>query len=369
VADATLEHGQEKEHEQEDHMGPRNIDLLVASSIRRAAIAAALGAVAATLAFAGGAAAANQDVQCGSVITSNTTLRHDLVDCPGDGIVIGASNITLNLNGHTVDGTAAGQGVQSVGFDDVIVKNGRIKDFVNGVVIQNGSSRNHVLGIGLQDLGAGVIASFADHTLLERNVITNVSDGVRIDYSDATRVEQNSITSVSVHGVVTAGSTTGTTIAGNSISGGQFGIRLAQSGTSGAFVAGNIVGHSSVAGIFVDVSAGNLLIGNTVSLSDLGILVFGGVNTRVEANLTTANTVTGIYDTGGGNSVLLRNVANRNGDDGLFVESSGATVARNTANFNGDLGIEAIAGTIDGGGNHARGNGNPAQCVGVSCTP
>ena len=37
------------------------------------------------------------------------------------------------------------------------------------------------------------------------------------------------------------------------------------------------------------------------------------------------------------------------------------------ANGNGDLGIEAVDGTIDGGKNKAAGNGNPAQCVGVSC--
>ena len=34
------------------------------------------------------------------------------------------------------------------------------------------------------------------------------------------------------------------------------------------------------------------------------------------------------------------------------------------ANDNGDLGIEAVSGVTDGGGNRARGNGNPAQCVG-----
>jgi hypothetical protein len=43
-------------------------------------------------------------------------------------------------------------------------------------------------------------------------------------------------------------------------------------------------------------------------------------------------------------------------------------VAGNTANNNGNLGILAVPGTIDGGGNNASGNGNPAQCVGVSCS-
>src|SRR5438034_4577316 len=48
-------------------------------------------------------------VQCGAVITTDTTLTADLVNCAGNGLVVGADDITLNLNGHTVsgDGTPA----------------------------------------------------------------------------------------------------------------------------------------------------------------------------------------------------------------------------------------------------------------------
>jgi hypothetical protein len=44
------------------------------------------------------------------------------------------------------------------------------------------------------------------------------------------------------------------------------------------------------------------------------------------------------------------------------------TVTENRANFNGDLGIEAVPGVIDGGGNTATGNGNPAECNNILCT-
>jgi Tol biopolymer transport system component len=45
------------------------------------------------------------------------------------------------------------------------------------------------------------------------------------------------------------------------------------------------------------------------------------------------------------------------------------SLARNHANANFDLGIEAGAGVTDGGGNRAAGNGDPAECAGVSCSP
>src|SRR3712207_1967639 len=45
-------------------------------------------------------------VTCGQTITSDTRLATDLINCHGDGIVIGADGITLDLNGHTIDGVA-----------------------------------------------------------------------------------------------------------------------------------------------------------------------------------------------------------------------------------------------------------------------
>jgi len=37
-------------------------------------------------------------VSCGQVITQDTRVGNDLIDCPGDGLVVGADGITLDLN-------------------------------------------------------------------------------------------------------------------------------------------------------------------------------------------------------------------------------------------------------------------------------
>ena len=55
------------------------------------------------------------------------------------------------------------------------------------------------------------------------------------------------------------------------------------------------------------------------------------------------------------------------GDDGIDVDAPGTTLTGNVAAHNHDLGIEAVPGVVDGGGNYAAGNGNPAQCTSVSC--
>jgi hypothetical protein len=66
-------------------------------------------------------------------------------------------------------------------------------------------------------------------------------------------------------------------------------------------------------------------------------------------------------------SLLSRNVAVGAGDDGFDVRSRTAKLAGNRAVRNRDLGIEAVRGVTDGGGNIARGNGDPRQCVNVAC--
>ena len=84
---------------------------------------AALGAV-----FALGAAPAlGSHIQCGDVITQDTTLDSDLIDCPGNGIVIGSPDITVDLNGHTIDGDDSGledHGIDNGAGEDAVTVRG-----------------------------------------------------------------------------------------------------------------------------------------------------------------------------------------------------------------------------------------------------
>ena len=72
-----------------------------------------------------GSQALASHVQCGDVITQDTKLDSDLIGCPGDGIVIGASDITLDLDGHTVKGNAIGSGIANE-YDRVTVRDGTV---------------------------------------------------------------------------------------------------------------------------------------------------------------------------------------------------------------------------------------------------
>ena len=84
------------------------------------------------LAAPAAAHAGGRDVACGATITSDTKLRADLTNCPGDGLVIGADGITLDLGRRTIDGTGAdGQrtGIRLAGRRGVTIKGGTVQEF------------------------------------------------------------------------------------------------------------------------------------------------------------------------------------------------------------------------------------------------
>ena len=127
-------------------------------------------------------------------------------------------------------------------------------------------------------------------------------------------------------------------------------------------------------------SDGNKLIGNNASRnSQSGIGLFEAANNNLVAR-NVANENQGAIDNGGGIFVaastgnqLVANIANGNLDTGIgFFEdapgdTAGNTVKGNTANRNQNHGIDAVTGTIDGGGNRAFGNAISPQCLNVVC--
>jgi hypothetical protein len=107
--------------------------------------------VAGVTVLAAGSALASH-VRCGDTITADTTLDSDLVNCPNNGIVIGADNITLDLNGHTIDGDATpvdpcpeGEAcdvgvVNLAGYDRLTIRGGTIQQFGVGVLVEGGAA-------------------------------------------------------------------------------------------------------------------------------------------------------------------------------------------------------------------------------------
>jgi parallel beta-helix repeat protein len=294
-------------------------------------------------------------VTCGDTITQDTKLDSDLLGCTGDGIVIGADNITLDLGGHVVGGDddISDHGVQNFGgFDGVVVTNGEIRDFGVGARFSSSvASRFTGLTVTSNTGSAIVLESGSPSGSIVRNSITNNNFGVILTGSSSmNEVSGNSIDNNAASGLLIATNSDQNQVTRNSFFSNDEGIHVEDNSGSTAADGNVLRGNSASNHVTVGLNIGN-----------------GAVGTDVIRNDATGNAFDGVFvQSGAINTVLLGNNSSNNNQDGIQVESSATTLTRNVANFNTGWGIIAVAGVTDGGGNRAKGNGL-GQCLNVSC--
>jgi parallel beta-helix repeat protein len=364
-------------------------------------------AVAGVMALSGGRALA-QPVGCGDTITADTTLHKDLVDCPNNGVVIGADGITLDLNGHLVDGDGAPAagcdpetepcdfGLLNDGHDGVTVMHGRVRQFDVGALV-GGARDNRVLDISSsRNLSFGFVVGGSARSLVRdssgNNNVAPEGDGMGLFGSHDIRVVDNSFRNNAGPGIHVVDSPDNF-IKGNEFSRNSPAIAVEADRNrvrrnsfvreGGAIIVApgsrNVIARNRVArggdGIAIEKGRGNLVARNVIiDVSFDGIRLgldhppIGGAHNVVRRNRVKESGRDGfVVSETDGHSLLRRNVAKRAGDDGFDVESRTTKLTDNRAVRNADLGIEAVRGVIDGGGNEASGNGDPRQCTHIVC--
>ena len=73
------------------------------------------------------------EAHCGGTITQDTTLGVSLFCRNGDGLAIGAKDITLNCNGFRLNGNGLNTGVILNGVTNVQIKNCQVRNFATGI--------------------------------------------------------------------------------------------------------------------------------------------------------------------------------------------------------------------------------------------
>jgi hypothetical protein len=175
--------------------------------MKRTVIASSLIALAAIAGLAPDASA----VVCGETIVADTTLDASLT-CPnGDGLLIGASNITLDLDKHSITGDKKND---TAGI--------RILNGLSGISIVNGSIRNFERGID------GTNAQVLDSEFCDLKISGNTEDGIKIDGSGNT-VCDNKTDKNGRHGINVVGGDNDIT-GNNASSNGQVQIKLQGTG-------------------------------------------------------------------------------------------------------------------------------------------
>jgi large repetitive protein len=326
-----------------------------------------------TAAVASGRALAQTgELGCGDTITADTTLESDLTGCASNGIVIGADDITLDLNGHTISGDGkpvrrcprrqiCDVGIANDGHDGAKVRNGSLHGFATGVLVA-GVRDNRLAGLsssGNQFFGF-VIAESARTVLRDSSGNDNPApdgDGLGVFASHDLRVVNNSFrrNGLGMH----LESSTDNLIKGNVVArNSDFGIFLEADGNQ---VRGNRSVRDRVTGIVVGPGSRNVIAGNRVSRGGEGIAIekgrgnvvarnviartrhsgirlgigdppIGSTRTVVRRNLVLASRKDGyLVEKSDRRALLVGNIARASGDDGFDIESASARLMRNRA--------------------------------------
>jgi large repetitive protein len=181
-------------------------------------------------------------VHCGQVVTQSVQVTNDLLGCSGDGLLIGAPRIIVDLNGHTIDGVGLGAGIRNDGFASVTVKNGTVQEFDYGVLLRPETELNVVERLMLRQNQLAAIELFdARGNELRANTLDGNGDGiVLVSGTTGTAVVDNTITRASGAGLLVRDSDAN---------------RLER----------NSIGGGGDLGVGLERASGNTLLGNDVS--------------------------------------------------------------------------------------------------------
>ena len=339
---------------------------------------------------------------------------------------MGADDITIDLNGHTIDGPGTfdfeWDGIDNgAGHDGVTIVNGTVQDFGGIGVRLVDATGNRLSDLVLTDDRRGVeVTTSSDISVEASSIVDNFSNGIAIQGSTGTVITNNVLSNPRGGSEILMFSSSGTSIEGNRMGGGfapsvqsvlgsnndvignvitgneldlgevtDVGVSMDSPGgriadneisgfdqaaifvfADGIHVENNVV-YDSLRGIWMQGSffgrpTGVVARRNEVFDTDIGIVLREMTDTLVERNVTHDNRV-GIRVKDSTGTLLLRNRSDDNAADGIQIQHPATTVTHNRADRNGDLGIEAVEGVTDGGKNKAHQNGNPAQCLNVAC--
>ena len=289
---------------------------------------------------------------CGQTVTTNAVLTQNLF-CPfAEGVVVGASGITIDLKGFILRGNqfTGDYGIDdSGGFDQVTIKNGAVEDFQRGIYAASADqvALSNVVASG--NALQGILVEGASPSVKSSTASGNEADGIALIGDSPTIVSAitsgNSGNGIDVQGdfaSVKTSAASGNTFEGIVVIGG--------SARVSSFTAS---GNDSVG---IDVEGDSASVRSATASGNLGIgILVDGASASVAASTAVGNIDSTVH-----------------GRDGIRVQGDAATLIGNRADANGfasggpdgmGLGIHVFGFTIaPTGRNTAHGNDDTAEC-------
>ncbi len=332
---------------------------------------------------------------CGQTITTSITFSADQ-NCTGNGLIVGADGVTIDLGGFTLTGDRGSSdlGITSIGHSQVVIRNGTVRNFDQGIFISGGGETTSVKMTNVivrDNVHEGANIAIGVATVTHSAFIDNGGSGVFFQgFSDkGSLIASSAFVGNGGAGFQISGGSksklTGLTATGNSVgvvlNGANLSFRssaVAANTTDGVVLIAN--GSITIAKTVI---VGNLRDGvrvtNTIGTSVIASNVIGGngangvhlVNdssdVSIVGNRLIGNAVDGVKVESTAANLVKGNTAVGNGGSGFSTTNAVTTFTKNVANANGG-GIFAST-AIDGGGNTARANVGTQCSSAIACPP
>lgn len=156
-------------------------------------------------------------ISCGDTITEDTILTQDLLNCPGTGLTIGADNIVLDCQGHSITGGGTNNGIYLNRRTGVTIKNCNVANFAYGIwfyyssnstlidiniygnryqgIALTGSSYTNITNNNIYSNPTGIHPFVSSNTILTNNNVYSNKIGIQISSSSNTILRSNNLTS------------------------------------------------------------------------------------------------------------------------------------------------------------------------------
>lgn len=219
---------------------------------------------------------------CGESLTSDTVLYADMNCTIADGnsaLFIGADNIEVDLNGHTINATEDIAGIHIYATKGVVVKNGTISHSWTGIRSSN-NEKVSVEGVSFYKTGMG-ITSFGDRDArIENNQFIKIKS-IGIDLrgnadrpSYANLIKGNDFSAVRANILLCGEHTYKNSLINNHINQAEdYGISIRSSHTNRVF--GNRIYNSKSRAISLSQSSYNHIEGNSFRVGEFGMTLNG----------------------------------------------------------------------------------------------
>ncbi len=265
---------------------------------------------------------------CGDVITTSAILNADIGPCTGNGLIIGANDIVLDCNGHSI-----------IGINPAVTTSGIVISSRTGVEIKNCKIQNFRRGISIVKGGS--------HNLNNNEIHNNKQHGIYISNSSRNQITLNSIFSNKNGGLYIYRSNYNN-VTYNDIYNQDFGLTLAYSNTN-QINFNNFTTHAYAGISLASTSSINTARGNIITANKDGILINKATQNVIRQNTISTNTEAGIFLLNGINGTIIDNntiTTNKAGIDSDKLSQSRVLISNNRIHYNADKNINIVDGSV-----------------------